>query len=60
VLLAQISHGAHLEPAEVARFLPVYSHLLAQAPVRVLSYPYGFAHQEAVCERIMSDLAEAR
>jgi hypothetical protein len=60
VLFAQISHGAHLEPAEVARFLPVYSRLLAQAPVRVLSYPDGFAQQEAVCERIMSDLAEAR
>ena len=60
VLLAQISHGAFLEPAEVARFLPIYARLLAQAPVRVLSYPHGFAHQEAVYARIMSDLADAR
>lgn len=60
VLLAHISHGAALRPAEVARFLPIYASLLAQAPVRILSYPHGFVHQEDVHARIMADLAEAR
>ncbi len=59
VLLAQISYGAFLQPTEVARFLPMYARLLAQTPIRVLSYPHGFAHQDAVCARVMADLAEA-
>src|SRR5581483_7212251 len=55
-LIAQTSYGAFLRPAEAARLLPLYARLVAQAPVRVLSYPTGFAHQEAVCARIMADL----
>jgi hypothetical protein len=57
-LIAQTSYGAFLRPAEAARLLPLYARLAAQAPVRVLSYPTGFAHQEEVCARIMADLEQ--
>ena len=55
-LLNQVSYGAFLQPSERARFLPHYTRLLAQAPLRVLSYPQGFEHQESVHERILADL----
>ena len=58
-LIAQTSGGSFLQPMEVARLLPLYARLAIQAPVRVLSYPAGFARQEAVHAAILADL-EAR
>ena len=55
-VLAQISRGAFLHSAEAACLLPLYARLVAQAPVRVLSYPHGFEHQAAVHARILADL----
>ncbi len=46
-----------LHPADVAKLLPVYARLGAQARVRRLRYPHGFEYQDAVYERIMADLA---
>jgi hypothetical protein len=60
VLLSQVSHGAYLEPAEVARFLPLYTRAVAQAPVRLLSFPNGFEHQAAVLGRVAADLEAHR
>jgi hypothetical protein len=56
--LAQISYGAFLRPPEVGQLLPLFAHLVAQAPVRRLSYPDGFEFQDAVYTRILDDLAE--
>lgn len=55
-LLAFTSMHSFLVPTEVARFLPLYARLVAQAPVRVLAYPSGFEYQEAVHARILKDL----
>ena len=58
-LLGQTSNQAALLPADLARFLPVYARLAAQAPLRALRYPHGFRHQDAVHAAIMADLAAA-
>jgi hypothetical protein len=55
-LVPQTAYLALLQPREAAGLLPLYSRLVAQAPVRVLSFPSGFEHQEAVYGRIMADL----
>jgi hypothetical protein len=57
-LLAQVSRGACLLPHEAARFLPVYAQLAAQAPVRLLRYPNGFEHHDAVYACVLADAAE--
>lgn len=56
ILLAQTAYGTLLRPAEIAHFLPLYARLVAQAPVRVLTYPDGFEYQDSVCARILEDL----
>jgi hypothetical protein len=58
-LLGQTSQGGLLRQAEIARLLPLYTSLVAQAPVRVLRYPAGFDHQDLVHARVLADL-EAR
>lgn len=55
-LLTHTSNRAYLLPAEEALLLPVYAALARQAPVRRLSYPSGFEHQEAVHARVLADL----
>ena len=55
-LLAQTSCGAFLRPAEATRFLPLLARLVAQAPVRTLRFPSGFAHQEMVCDAVLRDV----
>ncbi len=57
-LLAQVSYGTDLLPAEMGRWLPFYARLVAQTPVYRLTYPSGFEHQDAVCARIMDSLAQ--
>ena len=55
-LLTHTSNRAVLEPAENAILLPLYARLLARARLRVLSYPHGFEHQDAVYRHILADL----
>jgi hypothetical protein len=55
-LVPQTAYLALLQPREAAGLFPLYSRLVAQAPVRVLSFPSGFEHQDAVYGRIMADL----
>jgi hypothetical protein len=55
-LMANTSNRAYLLPADEARFLPMYARTVAQAAVHSLSYPDGFAHQDAVHARILADL----
>lgn len=59
VLLAQTSLRELLAPADVASALPLYARLATRTPVRVLTYPHGFGHHEAVHRRILTDLEEA-
>lgn len=56
ILLAHTSYQQLMTPAEIARFLPLYSRLLARTPVRLLSYPNGFAYQDKVWARIVEDV----
>jgi hypothetical protein len=56
-LLAHVSQPTFLLPTEIGRFLPLCTRLLHQAPVCVLRYPSGFEHQEAVHDRIMTELS---
>lgn len=56
-LLAQISVGAFLQPAEAGRLLPLYARLVAQAPVRKLRFPNGFEHHDAVYSAVLMDAA---
>ncbi|HEX5501670.1 MAG TPA: hypothetical protein VFW96_03555, partial [Thermomicrobiales bacterium] len=56
-LRMQTFGGALLRPDEEAPLLPLYARLLAQAPLRVLRYPDGYEHQEAVHARLLADLA---
>ena len=49
---------AFMLPGEDVELLPLYARLAMQAPLRVLSYPSGFEHQDAVYARLRSDLAE--
>ena len=55
-LLAQVSYGAFLSPSEAARFLPFYARVADRTPVRVLSYPHGFEHQDSVYRAILAEL----
>lgn len=57
LLLAQISLGAFLRPAEQAKLLPFYARLVSRVSVRRLNFPHGFTYQDAVCERILADAA---
>jgi hypothetical protein len=57
-LVAHTARGELLRPAEMARHLPLYARLVAQAPVRVLSYPSGFEHQQPVYERVLAELED--
>jgi hypothetical protein len=45
-----------VQPVEAVRLMPLYTQLVGQAPVRVLGFPSGFEHQEAVYDRLMADL----
>ena len=58
ILLANISSGACLDSAEAERFLAICARVVAQAPVRLVSYAANFARQEAIYEALRSDLAE--
>ena len=55
VLMAQTYRVELLRPEEQAALLPLYARLIAQSPVRLLRYPNGFAHQDAVCARVLAD-----
>jgi hypothetical protein len=57
-LLVHTAIRAYLLPTEEALLLRTYVQLLGQAPLHVLSYPGGFAYQEAVHERILGHLEE--
>ena len=57
-LRTQTFNGALLQPAEEASLLPLYARLLARAPLRVLRYPDGYDHQEAVCARLQAELVD--
>lgn len=59
-LLAQTSQGTFMPPARAAGVLPLYARLVEQAPVRVLHYPNGFEHQQAVYDRILADVKETK
>jgi hypothetical protein len=56
VLLMQTSNRAYLRPAENASLVPIYARLLSQSPVRLLSYPTGFAYQDEVRGQILRDV----
>jgi len=56
-LLAQTAYGTLFLPGEVGRFLPLYAKLIRQAPIRILTYPHGFEHIDAVCDQILTDIA---
>lgn len=55
-LIAQTSNYGLLNRTEQSRLLPLYAQLLGQAPLRVLQYPDGFEHQEAVYTLILESL----
>jgi hypothetical protein len=55
-LIAQTSWHELLAPAEVAASLPLYARLAAQLKFRLLRYPSGFQHQDAVRAAILNDL----
>jgi hypothetical protein len=56
-LFAQTSIVGLLAPSETPMLLRMYSRLVAQAPVKLLRYPNGFEHQDAVHASILSDMA---
>jgi hypothetical protein len=56
-LLRQTSIVGLLSSTEMLPVLRIYQQLVAQAPVRLLRYPNGFEHQDAVRAAIMADLA---
>jgi len=60
MLLGQTAQGGLLRQTEIARLLPLYTHLVAQAPVRVLRYPAGFEYQDEVYARVLADLDARR
>jgi len=47
---------ALLQPEDAARLLPVYSEVVRRVPVRLLSYPSGFEHQDKVYAALLRDL----
>jgi hypothetical protein len=55
MLLSQTPLRRFLPAGEFARFLPLLSQLVRQAPVRLLRYPNGYGHQQAVHEAIRQD-----
>lgn len=58
-LLGQTSLAGLLLPAETALLLRRYARLVSQAPARLLRYPNGFEHQDAVHAAVLADLATA-
>jgi hypothetical protein len=56
-LLGHAACAALLPPGEVARLLPRYARVAAQVPIRVLSYPSGLEHREAVRAAVLAELA---
>jgi len=58
-LLAQTSYAEFLRPVEIGRFLPLYARLVAEVPLRILTYPNGFDYQEIVHARILEDVCAA-
>jgi hypothetical protein len=60
LLLRQSPCCELLFPSEAARLLPLYTRLMAQAPLRILRIPNGFQHQEAVRQTVLSDLEAHR
>ena len=60
-LMSLLIHTAirpYLLPADQPLLLRIYVQLLGQAPLHVLSYPGGFAYQDAVHARILRHLEE--
>lgn len=55
-LLSHTCWNTLLSPAESARLFPLFSRLLQHTRVRVLRYPHGYSYQNAVAERIDSEL----
>ena len=58
VLLAQSAFGSLFEPAEVARFLPIYQKLVQKACVQGLYYPDGFEYPDRVYQHIREDVKD--
>jgi hypothetical protein len=58
VLVTQTSWLSLLATSEVASLLRPYAAVVNEVPVRALSFPVGFEHQQAVHARIMADLDE--
>jgi len=55
-LLTYTFNRSYLLPREEASFLPLYARIAADVPVRILSYPDGFEHQDAVYAAVLRDL----
>jgi hypothetical protein len=58
-LTAMLGHAACaalLPPEEVARLLPRYAGVAARVPIRVLSYPSGLEHRDAVHAAVAAEL----
>jgi hypothetical protein len=49
---------AFMVPHDDVELLPLYARLAIQAPLRLLRYPSGFEHQDAVYARLRDDLGE--
>ena len=45
-----------LRPVEEGAFLPLYAQALRQSPVRMLVFPSGFEHQDAIHDAILADM----
>lgn len=58
-LLSQTSNRAALLPAELAKLLPIYARLCAQAPLYELRYPSSFEQHHRVCDQIQASLEAA-
>lgn len=45
-----------LRPVEEGAFLPTYAQAIRQSPVRMLVFPSGFEHQDAIHHTILTDM----
>ena len=57
-LLTHTFNRSYMLPAEEASFLPLYTRLATEVPVRTIMYPGGFEYQDAVRARILEDVEE--
>lgn len=54
-LVAQASLQPYVSATDIATLLPVLAKVASQAPLRVVNYPNGFAHQATVQQHILED-----